>query len=67
MKNIVNILGALVVTFSLLLSSGCKKFDEPTPMNPSVMNPTMTLAQFKALYKGTPIEITDENIAKYKT
>ena len=62
MRNIVNILGALVVTFSLLLSSGCKKFDEPTPMNPSVMNPTMTLAQFKALYKGTPIEITDENI-----
>lgn len=58
----INMLGVVLLTTSLLLSSGCKKFDEPTPMNPAVMNPTMTLAQFKAMYKGTPVEITDENI-----
>lgn len=48
--------------FAFGMVSGCKKFTEPEPYNPPVMEPTMTLAQFKALYKGTPIEITDESI-----
>ena len=41
--------------FAFGMVSGCKKFTEPEPYNPPVMEPTMTLAQFKALYKGTPI------------
>lgn len=39
-----------------------QKFDEPLPQEYVEMEPTMTLAEFKALYRGYPVEITDESI-----
>ncbi|MBO7256541.1 MAG: hypothetical protein J6V04_04375 [Bacteroidales bacterium] len=54
------VLVAMSIAFGVV--SGCKKFTEPEPYNPPMMEPTMTLAQFKAMYKDTPIEITDDSI-----
>lgn len=53
---------AAVLLAAALLLTGCQKFAEPEPFEPVEMTPTHTLAQFKALYRGEPLEITDENI-----
>src|SRR5574344_353142 len=52
-----------LIGFILLVTAvSCNKWGEPEPYTPAQMTPTMTIAQFKALYQGTPLEITDENI-----
>lgn len=54
-----------ILLFGLILLTAavsCNKWEEPDPYTPAEMTPTMTIAQFKALYKGTPLEITDSEL-----
>ena len=53
---------AAVLLASAALTAGCQKFEEPEPFVPAEMEATMTLAEFKALYTGFPMEITDGSI-----
>lgn len=46
----------------IFLAASCQKFEEPASQEPVVMTPNMSLADFKSLYKGTPIEITTDTI-----
>lgn len=52
----------MAVSAAALFLQGCQKFTSPDPYKPAEMEPTMTLAQFKALYKGLPYQIMDDNI-----
>lgn len=60
MKRIIRYLTVLLAVCAAL--AGCKKFTEPEPYEFAHMEPTMTLADFKALYTGAPTEITDAGI-----
>lgn len=44
------------------LFASCEKWEEPAPVEPVKMTPTMTLKEFKALYQGKPTAINDESI-----
>jgi uncharacterized membrane protein len=50
MKRIIRYLTVLLAVCAAL--AGCKKFTEPEPYEFAHMEPTMTLADFKALYTG---------------
>lgn len=50
------------VLFAGIMFAGCQKFSEPEPYQPVQMTPTMTLAEFKALYLDYPHQIADNSI-----
>ena len=60
MRDIIKYSASLLL--ACLALSGCQKFTEPEPYQFADMEPTMTLADFKALYTGSPTEITDASI-----
>lgn len=60
MKRIFRYIIAAVALTGLFTS--CDNFTEPQSPEPVVMTPTMDIAQFKALYKGSPLKITDGSI-----
>ena len=60
MKRIIRYSTVLLAVCAAL--AGCKKFTEPEPYEFAHMEPTMTLADFKALYTGEPTEIKDDGI-----
>lgn len=62
MRNIIKFLSIAAVAAAAFLQTGCQKFEPTPPYEPVEMTPTMTIAQFKALYRGVPIQIMDENI-----
>lgn len=52
-----------IAIISLFCLTSCQeKWGTPEIPPVAEMTPTMTIAQFKALYKGTPLVITDETI-----
>lgn len=55
--NIITLSFLLLITFA-----SCQKWDTPKPIEPVVMNATMTISDFKQLYRGAAVAITDENI-----
>lgn len=44
------------------LFTACQQWETPEPDAPVAMEATMTIQEFKRLYTGTPLEITDESI-----
>lgn len=60
MRDIIKYSASLLL--ACLALSGCQKFTEPEPYQFADMEPTMTLAEFKTLYTGSPTEITDASI-----
>lgn len=52
----------LALLAGLVLSACQPQWEAPERQNPAEMDPTMTLADFKRLYAGTPLQITDENL-----
>lgn len=61
MKTMYKYINVLLVAF-LVAFSGCTKWNDPEPYTYPEMTPTMTIRQFKALYPGTPLTITDGTI-----
>ena len=59
-KDIIRYSAALLLLCAAL--AGCSKFTEPDPYQFADMDATMTLAEFKRLYSGSPTEITDAGI-----
>lgn len=52
----------MVCAAVMLLTTACQQWEAPQPAEPVVMEPTMTISEFKRLYTGTPLEISDENL-----
>lgn len=49
--------------FILIASAvSCQKWENPDPSTPVEMTVTKTIAQFKAMYQGTPLTITSDDI-----
>lgn len=52
----------MIAAAGFAFMQSCQKFEEPAAPDPVQMIPNMSLADFKALYKGTPLEITSDTI-----
>lgn len=50
------------VSLGMAIIHSCQKFEEPASPEPVLMTPNMTLAEFKSLYSGFPLEITTDTI-----
>lgn len=59
MKHLFKYFAAFVLIASAV---SCQKWENPEPYTPAEMTVTKTIAEFKAMYKGTPLTITSDNI-----
>ena len=62
MKKIIRTFTAIAAIAATFLFAGCDQYEPTKPYEPVQMTPTMTLAQFKSLYRGAPLQIMDKDI-----